>query len=287
MKRGRFFLIGLLVAMAAGTFYGFDSWNKKKATEPVSAIGVIDEAMDIIRERGVYPVDGDVLVEGALRGMADVIGDPYSTYFTKEEAAAHRESLASERIGIGAEITRTNGKFIIVAPVKSSPADQAGLRPYDEIIRIDGEGLDGDSLQDVVNRIRGKQGTTVTMTIYRPDLNKHIELSVMRDKIAVKTVASELIKAKERNIGYISITTFGEDTAKEWAAATKKLLDEGADALLIDVRGNPGGYLHSVGNIASSLLVDDTVFAFMQDADCSLTPLVVEPVEEITFDKKL
>ena len=148
---------------------------RRRRLEKFQAFPVIDEAIGVIKEKGVYPVDGDMLIEGALRGMADVIGDPYSTYLSEEEAAAHKESLAGERIGIGAEISRSNGKFIIVAPVKGSPAEKAGLQPYDEIIRIDGERLEGDSLQDVVQRIRGKKGTPVTMTIFRPDLDKHIE----------------------------------------------------------------------------------------------------------------
>jgi len=266
---------------------GFDSWKEKKAMVDPASISVIDETLEIIQEKAVYPVDGDMLVEGALRGMADAIGDKYSTYFTKDEAAAHRESLASERIGIGAEITRSNGKFIIVAPIKKSPADKAGLLPYDEIVRIDGEALDEDTLGDVVKRIKGKKGTEVTMTIYRPELNKHIELSIVREAIAVKTVAGELMKEKERNIGYISITTFGEATAKEWAKVTDKLLSDGAEALVVDVRGNPGGYLRSVGDIAGSLLGDDTVYAFMQTADGAMTPLVVEPPEDFICDVRL
>jgi len=287
-KRLLFFFIVILAAGA--TYYFFDGWKgtkATKATEPVSTVSVIDETMGIIQSKGVHPVDSAMLIEGALRGMADVIGDPYSTYLTKDEAAAHKESLAGERIGIGAEITRSNGKFIIVAPVKASPADKAGLLPYDEIVRINGESVGADTLQGVVKRIRGKKGTTVSMTIYRPDLNKHMEISVMRDVIEMKTVSKELIKVKERKIGYISITTFGEETAKEWAAATNKLLSEDAEALIIDVRGNPGGYLHSVGDIAGSLLSDDTVYAYMQDANGALTPLVVESSEDIVFDKKL
>ena len=287
MSRRRLLLFVLLIIAAAAIYYFMDGQKEKKAVEPVSTVGVIDEAMGIIQEKGVYPVDGDKLVEGALRGMADVIGDPYSTYLTADEAAAHKESLAGERIGIGAEITRTNGKFIIVAPIKASPADKAGLQPYDEIIRVDGESVSADTLQGVVQRIRGKKGTTVVMTIYRPDLNKHIEVSVLRDTIAMKTVSKELITVKERKIGYISITSFGEETAKEWASATEKLLSDGAEALIIDVRGNPGGYLHSVGDIAGSLLPNDTVYTFMQDADGTMTPLVVEPSEEIKFNVKL
>ena len=260
---------------------------KEGSKSSKSSVSVIDEAIGVIKEKGVYPVDGDMLVEGALRGMADVIGDPYSTYLSKEEAAAHRESLAGERIGIGAEISRSNGKFIIVAPVKGSPAEKAGLQPYDELIRIDGERLEGDSLQDVVQRIRGKKGTPVSMTIFRPDLDKHIELTVVREAISVKTVSTELIEERGKKIGYISITTFGEDSAKEWLNGTNKLIQEGAESLIIDVRGNPGGYLHSVGDIASSLLPENSIFAYMQDAKKELTPLITEKSEKLAFDEKL
>ncbi len=275
--------------MAIGVFLLLDgcSGNGEQGAGTASTFPVIDEALDVIKAKGVYPVDQDKLIEGALRGMADVIGDPYSTYLSQEEAAAHRESLAGERIGIGAEVTRSNGKFIIVAPVKGSPSEKAGLQPYDEIVRIDGERLDGDSLQDVVQRIRGKQGTTVKMTIYRPDLNKHLEVSVVRDAIPVKTVSAEIMEVRGEKIGYISLTKFAEESAKEWEKATNKLIKEGAQALIIDVRGNPGGYLHTVGDIAGSLLPEDTVFAYMQNAQGALTPLVTEKSEKYTYDEQL
>ncbi len=289
MQRSRFLLFVMLAVIATGVFLILDgcSGGAAKTEGAKSTVSVIDEALSVIKEKGVYPVDGDMLIEGALRGMADVIGDPYSTYLTQEEAAAHRESLAAERVGIGAEISRSSGKFIIVAPVKGSPAEKAGLQPYDEIIRIDGERLEGDSLQDVVQRIRGKEGTSVGMTIYRPDLDKHLELTVVREKIPVKTVSTELIQERGKKIGYISITTFGNESAKEWLDGTNKLIQEGAESLIIDVRGNPGGYLHSVGDIASSLVPEDTVFAYMQDAKDMLTPLVTENSDKLAYDDKL
>ena len=259
----------------------------KEEVRLVTTFDVIDEAFNIIQDEGVYPVEGELLIEGALRGMTEVIGDPYSTYLSEEEAAAHEESLAGERIGIGAEITRSNGKFIIVAPIKSSPAEKAGLRPYDEIIRIDGEPIDGGSLEDVVNKIRGKKGTAVTMTIYRPELNKHLEISVIRDRIPITTVSGDMFEVKEQKVGYISITTFGSETAKEWSIATENLLADGAEAFVIDVRGNPGGYLRSVGTILSSLLQEDTVYAYLQDANGALTPLVAGPEEDLTFNGQL
>ena len=289
MQRSRLLLFVMLAAMAAGVLLVLDGCAGKENTEvgTASTFPVIDEALGVIQKKAVYPVEEDMLIEGALRGMADVIDDPYSTYLTQEEAAAHKESLAAERVGIGAEITRSNGKFIIVAPVKSSPADKAGLQPYDEIVRIDDERLEGDSLQDVVQRIRGKKGTEVSMTIFRPELNKHLEVSVTRDVIPVKTVSAEVIEERGEKIGYISLTTFGDESAKEWLNATNELIKEGAESLIIDVRGNPGGYLHAVGDIAGSLLPESTPFAYMQDAKGALTPLVTESSQDLAYNEKL
>lgn len=291
MRKGRFFVVLLIVAVVGGIgYFGYNLWDGKgKKVEVVSkdAFDVIDEAYDLIQHEGVHPVDGNALIEGALRGMADVIEDPYSTYLTKEEALAHRESLASERVGIGAEITRSNGKFIIVAPVKGAPADDAGLQPYDEIIRVDDENIAGLSLEEIVKKIKGKKGTTLQLTIYRPELNKHLEISVIRDAIPMKTVAHEMLEFKKQKIGYISIATFGEETAKEWKVATDGIIEEEAKAMIIDVRGNPGGYLHSVAHIVSSLVEENTIFAYMEDANGALTPLVAEDPEEIEFNEKL
>lgn len=291
MRRSRFFVFALLAVIATGVFLVLDgcSADKGKSADRAmkEAFPVISEAYGVIQENTVYPVEGDRLIEGALRGMADVIGDPYSTYLSEEEAASHRESLAGEKVGIGAEITRSGGKYIIVAPVKGSPAEKAGLLPYDEIVRINGEALGGMTLQDVVKKIRGKEGTAVEMTIYRPDLNKHLELKVMRDVIPVKTVTVELMENRGKKFGYIALTMFGDETAAEWKKATDAMISGGAEALIIDVRGNPGGYLRAVEKVAGSLLQDDTIYAYMQDAKGQLTPLVVEPSEEFTFDEKL
>src|SRR4051812_28863956 len=116
MRRSRFLVFVILAALATVVFLLLEGCTgegvTKKEQGALSEYSVIDEAYDIIKGKGVYPVDKDMLIEGALRGMADTIGDPYSTYLSQEEAAAHKESLAGERIGIGAEITRSNGKYI-------------------------------------------------------------------------------------------------------------------------------------------------------------------------------
>ncbi|MDN4606839.1 S41 family peptidase [Sporosarcina highlanderae] len=290
MRRSRFFMFAILAVIATGVFLVLDGCSADKKSADVvmkEMFPVINEAYNIIQENAVYQVEGDRLIEGALRGMADTIGDPYSTYLSEEEAASHRESLAGEKVGIGAEITRSGGKYIIVAPVKGSPAEKAGLQPYDEIVRINGEALGGMTLQDVVRKIKGKEGTTVGLTIYRPDLGKHLELKVLRDVIPVKTVSAELMEERGKKFGYIALTMFGDETADEWKKATDEMITNGAEALIIDVRGNPGGYLRTVAKVAGSLLPEDSIFAYMQNAQGQLTPLVVEPSEKFSFDKKL
>ena len=289
MRRNRFLLLGLFAAIAVcvGLVLEACGTSEGESKQSGGKFDVIDEAYQVITDNAVYPLKDNDLIEGALRGMTDVIGDPYSTYLTQEEAASHKESLASERVGIGAEITRTNGKFVIVSPVKGSPSEKAGLLPYDELVQIDGDRVDGLTLKEVVKKIRGEKGTSVKLTVYRPEAGKHVEMTVERDIIPVQTVTSEIIEERGKKIGYISLTMFGEESAKEWQTATELLVKEGAEALLIDVRGNPGGYLHAVGAIAGSMLPEDTVFAYMEDADGQLTPLVTEQPEDIEYNPKL
>ncbi|RKJ30176.1 PDZ domain-containing protein, partial [Butyricicoccus sp. 1XD8-22] len=112
----------------------------------------------LINEKSVYSVSGEVLVEGALRGMTSALEDPYSTYYTEKEAVLHKQSLAGQRVGIGIEITEKNGRFVVVAPVKSSPAEKAGIRPFDEIVQVDEQRLDGKTMGELLEMIQGEAG---------------------------------------------------------------------------------------------------------------------------------
>ncbi|SDE30218.1 carboxyl-terminal processing protease [Bhargavaea beijingensis] len=286
MRMSRFLMFVAVCAAAGGIFY-FVQNGKGESAESVSGKKPIDEAYDLILEKAVHRVGGDELVEGAMRGMADVLNDPYSTYLTEEEAAAHEESLSDERVGIGAEITESRGRFIIVAPVRNSPAEKAGILPYDEIVRVDGERVDGKTMKELLSLIKGSEGSDITLTIFRPDEDRHLEIAMKRSAIPVKTVDSRMIEKDGYQLGVVSISMFGEETAGEWEAHTKKLISEGADGLIIDVRGNPGGYLFSVSKIAGSLLREGTVFAFMQDADGVKEPVRSEAPEDEEYAKAM
>lgn len=247
--------------------------------EGASELEVVEELYTLIEEQSVYDLDSGALVEGALRGMASAIEDPYSTYYSKEEAAIHKASLAGEKVGIGIEMSESNGKFLVISPVKSSPAEKAGIRPYDEIVQIDDVRLDGKTMGEVMKLMQGKAGEEVTLVLYRPSLERHIKVAVERAEMKNDTVEWEVLEVEGVQIGHITITLFAENTVEQWLEALTKLMDKDIEGLVVDVRDNPGGYLHSVAGIISTLGEENRIFAYMQDANGHLEPVQTVKVE--------
>lgn len=262
-------IIGLLIS--SGLYFGWFNITSNK--QSVTQVDSINKAMDLIQDQSVYSTEKDALVEGALRGMADAIKDPYSTYYSKEEAAQHRQMLAEERVGIGVELSENNGKFIVVSPVRSSPAEKAGMRSLDEIVQVDDVRVDGKTMSELMHLIQGEKGTSLTIVVYRPSEDKHIKMTMKRAAISNKTVSSEVVMIEDTAIGYVEISIFGEKTADEWVAETSKLLRKDIEGLVIDVRDNPGGYLHSVAALVSSMMENGKVFAYMQNSEGAMEPL--------------
>jgi len=286
LRRSRVFLFCFLVVLILCLLVFWSPFKKdKESSSSVSQYSPIDEAYERILASSVHPVEEKKLIEGALRGMAETLGDPYSKYMTEEEATSHRESLSDERVGIGIEIMENKGHFIVVTPMKSSPAEKAGVKPYDEIVRVNGQRVEGKSLSDLLTVIKGKKGTTVSLTVFRETEDRHLELNMKRSALQVQTVTSERIEEDDTAIGYVTISLFGEKTAEEWEEQTRTLVKQGIDGLLIDVRGNPGGYLHSVQQVVGTMLENGDIFAYMQDPKGVLEPLPVEVTKEDDYYK--
>ncbi|WP_397537269.1 S41 family peptidase [Rummeliibacillus pycnus] len=266
----------MVFVLCVGAF-AFVKYQKTDAVvkEERGVLKSVGEAYELIRKESVHETTEKQLVEGAINGMAGALKDPYSTYYTKEEAKLHREQLSDERVGIGAEITVSQGRFIIVSPVKDSPAEKAGLKPYDEIVQVNGERTDGKTLTELLALIRGEAGTNLKMTVYRPSENRHVELNMTRAAITQTSVKSKILVSDSKKIGYISMTVFGEKTAEEWYKNTEELLKQQISALIIDVRSNPGGYLKSVEQVIGSLVQPNTTYAYMENAVGNQQPLQV------------
>ena len=255
-------LCGLVTG--AGPIPLHDVVSKASAAEEAAAkstarneLEKIEKAYDLISNEYVEQVDREKLLEGAIQGMLSTLNDPYSVYMDKQTAKRFSDSLDSSFEGIGAEIGMEDRKIIIVSPFKQSPAEKAGLKPNDEIISIDGDSMAGMDLNDAVLKIRGKKGSTVTLKVHRPGMKDQLTFTIKRDEIPLETVFASIKKIQDKPVGYIAISSFSEHTAKDFTAELKKLEKKGIKGLVLDVRGNPGGYLQSVEDILKHFVTKD------------------------------
>ncbi|GAU77798.1 S41 family peptidase [Fusibacter sp. 3D3] len=206
----------------------------------------VEFMVDFAKDNYYKDVDKQILIEGAYRGIFESL-DPHSNYFTPEEYSEFSTDMEGEFSGIGATITDGDEYVEIVSPIKNTPAYRAGLLPNDKIATIDGEDAKGWTKEKAVVKIRGEKGTKVTLGIIRGNHSEILPFEIIRDIIVVNTVNFELL---ENNIGYIEITQFGEKTNAEFDAAIKYMQENKVDKLIVDVRNNPGGFLHSAIHIS-------------------------------------
>ncbi|MBQ6949083.1 MAG: S41 family peptidase, partial [Firmicutes bacterium] len=206
------------------------------------------------------------LVNGAYQGIFEAREDPYSEYFeTREEGDAFIDQANGEFDGIG--ITMENdgyGRCRVVAPVAGSPAEEAGLKSGDIVVSVDGVALEGKSLDDWGNRIRGKAGTHVTLVVNRNGVL--LKFTVIRETIRTEAVTWKMLKD---NIAYIQISQFDGDTDKEFLLKRAGAIHAGAEALIIDVRNNPGGRVDVACNIANMIIPgeDKTIMKMVRQGE--------------------
>lgn len=229
--------------------------EKPKNTE--EQMEKIQQAYEIIFSRYVEETDSEKLIEGAIQGMVNTLEDPYSVYMDKDTAEQFTQSLESSFEGIGAEVGMQNGKVTIVSPFRGSPAEKAGLQPNDQILKVDEEDIEGLDLYQAVLKIRGEKGTVVTLEIQRPGVQEPFNVDVTRDTIPIETVYSETIEQDGKKVGYIQITSFSQDTGKDFQEQLDALEKENIEGLVVDVRGNPGGLLDQVQIIAAELVTKE------------------------------
>lgn len=187
------------------------------------------------------------LLNGAKAGMAEVINDPYTEYFTASEANEFNDELNNSFSGIGAELgADSNGDIEIIAPISGTPAAKAGLQPKDIIATIDGKSTSGLSPDAAVNDIRGPAGTKVTLGIVRG--SQQLSFTITRENITVPTVQTKILNG---NIGYIQITSFGNDTSTLAEQAATQFKSEHVKGIVLDLRDDPGGLVTAAVNVSS------------------------------------
>ncbi|HYG84153.1 MAG TPA: S41 family peptidase [Verrucomicrobiae bacterium] len=193
-------------------------------------------------------LDVQKLLDGANRGLAEAAGDPYTTFLTADEAAEFTQELEGTFSGVGAELGRRDDKLTIISTLDNSPARRAGLRANDVIVRINDEPATGFSVDKAVGKIRGEKGTTVKITILREGEQEVKDFTITRDVITDPSVKSEI----KDGIGIMRISRFGDqDTVILARSIAQEFKDRGVKGVVVDVRGNGGGYVDTAQGIAS------------------------------------
>ena len=203
-------------------------------------------------------LDPEVFAEAAIKGMLEALGDPHTNYVRPEAFQIASGDLEGRFEGIGANVSmRRDGKLQIVAPLKGSPAEAAGLKPGDLVLEVNGEDIVGLSLLEAVARIRGPRGSEVRLLVQHLFAIDPVEIVVIRDVIPL---ASVLLRSEPGDrIAHIRVTVFYADTAEKLAQTIREAVDAGAQGLILDVRDNPGGLLSSVVDVTSQFLEDGLI----------------------------
>ena len=266
----------LIAAMLGGIFYyGYQSGYQKGVENPKTLIirgvanlengkeegidfNVFWEAWKVIQDKYVKAgeIENQDLVYGAVSGLIDSLKDPNSVFMPPSDAKKFGEDISGEFSGIGAEIGIKNDQLIIIAPLKGTPADRAGLKPGDKILKVDDKLTQGLSVDEAIKIIRGKKGTEVILTISRESWNEAKEISIIRDIIQIPTLDFEM---KEGDIAYFHLYNFYENAPMLFYQSVVKAAFQNPKGVILDLRNNPGGYLEVAVNLAGWFLKNGKV----------------------------
>ncbi|MCG1026860.1 S41 family peptidase [Virgibacillus halodenitrificans] len=245
--------------------------DEQAATTPKDMQKVV-QAYTLIKQNYLKDVDDKQLIEGAIQGMLTTLEDPFSSYMDAESMKDFNEQIEAEFEGIGAEVSMVEGKVTIVAPIKDSPAEKAGLRPNDQVLSVDGKSLEGLDLNEAVAKIRGEKGSEVVLEVKRAAASEPFDVTIVRDTIPVETVYNDLKTINGKKTGILEVTNFSEHTAEEFTKQLDSLEKKGIEGLVIDVRGNPGGLLNVVEDMLKLFIPEDMPYLQIEDQNGDKTP---------------
>lgn len=236
------------------------------------------QAYDELDKNYFQEINSEDLINGAIDGMVNALGDPYSDYMTKEENDQFEESITSSFEGIGAEIQEREGNIVVVSPIKDSPAEKAGIQPNDKIIKVDDKSIQGMSSNEAVLLIRGKKGSKVDLTILRGEKDKEIKLTLTRDEIPINTVYAEML---EDGVANIQITSFSQHTNEELEEALNEMNDKGMTSLIIDLRRNPGGLLDQAISLSELFVPKGQKIVQVEDRNGAMEETIAKTADKI------
>lgn len=271
-------IVVLLVALAGVAGYAINDNSPDDGGGDGSAnYAILDEIQQILEEEFVNPeaVTIDTLQPGAISGLLESLNDTHTTYIPPEVMQSGIDIITGSFEGIGANVNQdeTTREIVIVAPFRGSPAEKAGVKAGDVILAVDGESTEGWSLQTTVDRIRGPEGTPVTITVRHTDRSQE-DITITRETVDLPTVfLSDLTDASGapvEDLAYIQMQRFTDDTVSDMSEALDTIVSSGKKGLILDLRGNPGGGLDATVSVADMFL-DEGVVLTQVDRDGSRT----------------
>lgn len=257
-------LLGLMVILGVGggVLAGGLLFNNQatcpESEEVCEEFAVFWEAWSLARDRYVDPAAAvpDQMIAGAVQGMLDTLGDGNHTrYLTAEDAERWDESLSAAFEGIGAYVDVRDGQALIVAPIPGSPADAAGLQSEDLIVAVDGESTEGWTIEELVTEVRGPEGSDVVLTIERAGEDVPFDVTITRSRVEIPSVAWSMLP---EDVALVRLNSFSQRSGDELRAALTEAQDAGAQAVIFDLRGNPGGLVNEALMVASQFLPENT-----------------------------
>ncbi len=266
-------VVGALLFSAGYLVRGGGASGSGSCTAPSAAFAALCEAYDKLKREYVDTLDDKKLAEGAIQGMFQYgVADPFSGYMPPDQYQQALGDLSGKFTGIGAEMAMKNladpGNLavctalsdtcvlVVVARLSGSPAEAAGLQAGDLVLAVDGKSVNGTQMQDQITKVRGPVGTKVTLTIKRD--TRTFDVTITRAEITTREVTTKMIAA---HIGYIALHGFSQSSSDQFHQALTKLLDDGADEIVFDLRDNPGGYIEAARKIASEFVASGLIFS--------------------------
>lgn len=265
--------VTLIVAVSAAAIVFYSVHTAQNRYEIILDAETVDyenvvkfnRVMGILKKDFYQKVDANKMLEGAIYGLAESLGDPYTVYFDKKQMEAFLEKSRGSYVGIGVTVNvDDDGLLTVIEPAKGSPAMDAGILQGDKIVKVDGK--DVTSVCDenmIISMIKGKENTRVNITVYRPSEDRYVQFNIKRKRIRASNIKSEILSG---NIGYIKIAMFDSEIARYFRNDLSNMLKNGIEGLIIDLRDNPGGSFEQVVEIADSLLPAGTI-VYTEDRD--------------------
>lgn len=249
----------VILVVASAAFFVFGMWfGVAKLAYHVPQPGTIDfslfwDAYNKLHENFVDPskIDDQKIIYGAIEGMAESLGDPYTNFFNPSQAQSFQQDLSGHFDGIGVEIGVKKDLLTVIAPLNGTPGQKAGLKSGDIILKIDGKDSVDMAAEDAASIIRGPKGTPVTLTISREGWTSTKDIKIIRDTIIVPTMEWSL---KDGDVAYIQIYQFGANLFSDFKTAALQILQSPAKKIVLDLRDNPGGYLEIAQDVAGWFL---------------------------------